>query len=231
MAANPAGSAWTQFLFVALPYAAVLMFLVSSIWRYRDSPYSYSSLSSQFLENERHFWAMVPFHLGLLAVLAGHVVGFALPAQLLAWNSRPLRLYVLELSGLVCALLALVGLAMLIQRRAVVKKIRIVTSSLDWVVLGLLLLQIASGIAVAIFRPWGSAWFATSASPYLWSLVKLQPQVQFIAMMPWLVKLHIVGFWLFLLLLPFSRLVHILVVPHMYLWRKPQVVRWWRAAA
>jgi nitrate reductase gamma subunit len=30
---------------------------------------------------------------------------------------------------------------------------------------------------------------------------------------------------------PFSRLVHILVVPNQYLWRKRQVVRWYGAPA
>jgi nitrate reductase gamma subunit len=44
--------------------------------------------------------------------------------------------------------------------------------------------------------------------------------------MPWLVKLHILNAYLLILLFPFTRLVHVLVVPNPYLWRKPQVVRW-----
>jgi nitrate reductase gamma subunit len=45
--------------------------------------------------------------------------------------------------------------------------------------------------------------------------------------MPLLVRAHIVGAWLLLAVFPFSRLVHILVVPNPYLWRAPQVVRWY----
>ena len=58
-------------LFVALPYAALALFFVGTVVRYRRSPFTYSSLSSQFLENRSHFWAEVPFHYGLLWVLAG----------------------------------------------------------------------------------------------------------------------------------------------------------------
>ena len=37
--------------------------------------------------------------------------------------------------------------------------------------------------------------------------------------------------WLLLAAFPFSRLVHVLVVPNQYLWRSPQVVRWYARPA
>jgi nitrate reductase gamma subunit len=37
----------------------------------------------------------------------------------------------------------------------------------------------------------------------------------------------VAGTWLLLALFPFSKLVHVLVVPNPYLWRAPQVVRWY----
>ena len=64
-------------------------------------------------------------------------------------------------------------------------------------------------------------------SPYLWSILKLDPDVTFVAAMPWLVKLHIVLAFLTIGFFPFTRLVHVLVIPNPYLWRKPQVVRWY----
>ena len=42
-------------LFVVLPYVAMVVFLLVTIQRYRQRTFSYSSLSSQFLENKRHF--------------------------------------------------------------------------------------------------------------------------------------------------------------------------------
>lgn len=216
-----------QFFFVVLPYLAFVVFFLMTIYRYRAQSFSYSSLSSQFLENQQHFWGMVPFHYGIIVVLTGHLIGFLIPRELLAWNSVPIRLYILEASGLVFGLLTFVGLIAMIVRRHVEPKIRIVTSAADWIILGLLLLQVFFGLYIAIFNGWGSSWFASTATPYLWSLITLNPSAAAIGAMPWMVKLHIVGAFIIIGFFPFTRLVHILVVPNPYLWRKPQMARWY----
>ena len=215
-------------LFAVLPYVVFFTFFLVTIQRYRMRTFSYSSLSSQFLENRRHFWGLVPFHYGILVVLTGHVVAFLFPRELLLFNSRPLRLYILEVSALIFGLLTLVGLVASIARRFEVSKIRTVTSVSDWILYALLLIQVLSGIYIAVFHPWGSSWFAASVTPYLWSLVKMNPDITSIAAMPHSVKLHIVNAYLVIGFMPFTRLVHVLVVPNPYLWRRPQVVRWYR---
>ena len=214
-------------LFVLLPYVAVVLFLVGTIQRYRGKMYTYSSLSSQFLENRHHFWALVPFHYGIIVILTGHLIGLLLPGSVLAWNSVPLRLYVLEVSALVFGLLTLTGLIAIVLRRVNDVKVRFVTSTADWIVLGILFVQVFTGLYVALFHGWGSSWYASSAAPYLWSLITLTPTAAHIAAMPFMVKLHIVSAYVIILLFPFTRLVHVLVVPNQYLWRKPQVVRWY----
>ena len=221
-------TAANQLLFVVFPYLAMFIFFLGTIMRYLKAPFTYSSLSSQFLENQQHFWGLVPFHYGIVVVLTGHVVAFLVPRQILLWNSRPLRLYILEISALIFGLLTLVGLAGAVLRRLTVRKLREVTSPLDWQVFILLLVQVGSGIYVAVFHPWGSSWFAASVTPYLWSLVKFNPDISYIAMMPLAVKFHIVMAYVLIGVAPFTRLVHVLVVPNPYLWRKPQVVRWYR---
>lgn len=218
-----------QFYFMVLPYLAMLIFFVGTIFRYRKAPYTYSSLSSQFLENRRHFWGLVPFHYGIITVLTGHVVAFLLPQQILAWDSRPLRLYILEISALVFGLLTVVGLIGAIARRMTVSKVRQVTNTFDWIVLSMLLFQVLSGVYVAVFHPWGSAWFSAAISPYLWSLVKFNPDLGYVSMLPMAVKIHIVMAFIVIAIAPFTRLVHILVAPNPYLWRRTQVVRWYRA--
>ena len=85
---------------IALPYAALLVFLVGTIYRYKATKFRYSSLSSQFLEGRQLFWGSVPFHYGLLVVLAGHLVGFLFPRSVTAFNSVPLRLFILEATAL-----------------------------------------------------------------------------------------------------------------------------------
>ncbi|VAX41220.1 Respiratory nitrate reductase gamma chain [hydrothermal vent metagenome] len=215
-----------NFLFVGLPYICLFTFFLMTIYRYRVQSFSYSSLSSQFLENEYHFWAVVPFHYGILAVTAGHLIAFAVPRTILAWNSVPLRLYILEISALICGLLTLIGLIGIIVRRVSYPKIKIVTTITDKVLFAMLLIQTVSGVCVAIFLPWGSNWFASNLSPYLWSIFKLNPEITYVASMPLLVKLHVVLAFLTIGFFPFTRLVHVLVIPNPYLWRKPQVVRW-----
>lgn len=223
---------WTYLnplLFGVLPYLAFFVFFLMTIQRYRSRTFTYSSLSSQFLENRLHFWAVVPFHYGILVVLAGHAVAFLLPRQILLWNGNPLRLFILEVTGLIFGLMTLVGLAASILRRLTVVNVNRLTSRGDWLLYAMLLYQVASGVAIALFYPWGSSWFATMAAPYFWSIVKLHPQVEYVASLPWLVKLHIINAYAAIGFFPFTRLVHVLVAPNPYLWRKTQVVRWYRA--
>jgi len=215
-------------LFAALPYVAIALFAAGTIERLVHHPSSLTSRSSQFLENRQHFWAMVPFHYGLLVVLAGHLAAFLMPGAILGWNASLTRLYALEATGLAFGLLAVLGLALAIVRRASVGAVRITTTVFDWIVLALLLGQLVSGVAVAVAYSWGSSWFAGVAAPYLWSLARVRPDIAAIAAMPLAVKGHVIGAWLLLGLFPFSRLVHVLNVPMPYLWRRPQVVRWYR---
>ncbi|GAB4220175.1 MAG: respiratory nitrate reductase subunit gamma [Acidobacteriota bacterium] len=215
------------FLFAVFPYLALVVLLVISILRYVRQGFTYSSLSSQFLENRYHFWGSVPFHYGIIVVLLGHLVAFLMPRQILWWNSTSLRLYILEVSALICGLLALVGLVNLVLRRLTHARARVTTSAADWIVFGLLMFSIATGVYIAIAYKWGSSWFAASLSPYLWSIVTFSPRIEYVIGLPVVVQLHILAAFTLLLLFPFTRLVHILVVPIPYLWRRPQVVRWY----
>ncbi|MCH8043160.1 MAG: respiratory nitrate reductase subunit gamma [Planctomycetes bacterium] len=217
-----------EFLFVALPYVCLFTFFLMTVYRYRAQSFSYSSLSSQFLENKQHFWAVVPFHYGILVITAGHLIAFLIPQQILAWNSHPMRLFVLEVSALAFGLLTIVGLVGIVVRRYSNTKIRTVTTPTDWILFAMLMLQAVSGVGVALFHPWGSSWFASSMSPYLWSIVKLSPNITYVVAMPLLVKFHIVLAFITIGFFPFTRLVHVLVIPNPYLWRKPQVVRWYK---
>ena len=216
-----------QFLFVALPYVCLFTFFLMTIYRYRAQSFSYSSLSSQFLENKHHFWAVVPFHYGILVIVAGHLIAFLIPRSILLWNSHPLRLYVLEIASLAFGMLTLVGLVGVIVRRFSNVKVRRVTTITDWILFAMLLVQVVSGVGIALFHTWGSSWFASNLSPYLWSIFLLNPDVSFVSAMPHLVKLHIVLAFFIVGFFPFTRLVHLLVIPNPYLWRKPQVVRWY----
>ena len=214
-------------VFAVLPYLAILSFLGIGYLRHHAQPFTYSSLSSQFLENQHHFWGLMPFHYGVIIVLLGHLVAFLIPREIIAWNSRPLRLWVLEITALVFGLLALIGLLTGMIRRLSNARLRRVTSVPDWILFCLLLVQLGTGVGIAVFYPWGSSWYSVAAVPYLRSLVFLNPQIATISVMPWTVKAHIISAFLLTGFFPFTRLVHVFSIPNPYLWRRPQVVRWY----
>src|SRR3972149_1754520 len=116
------------FLFGVFPYVATAVMIVGLIWRSRTNQFSYSSVSSQFLENKQLFWGSVPWHYGIILVLLAHLVGVVLPEQVKAINGVPVRLYILEGTALALSIALLVGLAILIFRRFVSSSVRVTTS-------------------------------------------------------------------------------------------------------
>jgi len=215
-----------NFLFIVLPYLALAIFLIGTIYRYRLTKFRISSLSSEFLEAKKLFWGAVPFHWGLIFLFFGHLIAFLLPSSVLAWNSDPLRLIILEVTAFIFGLSMLIGLINLLYRRWTDKRIKIVTTGMDIAVELLILAQVGLGLWVAYSYPWGSSWFAASLTPYLWSIFRLNPQIDAVIAMPWEIQFHIIGAFLIVLLFPFSRLMHALVAPIDYLWRPYQRVIW-----
>jgi nitrate reductase gamma subunit len=212
--------------FGAFPYVAVVLFLTISIYRYRKNAYTISSLSSQFLESRKLFWGSLPFHLGIITLFFGHLIGFLIPRQVMAWNEHPARLLVLELTGLVAGLLALFGLTLLIGRRLTSDRLRPVTSRIDLVLYTVLIFDVVTGLVVALGYRWGSGWYVHVLAPYLKSLFHFQPNVALVADLPLVAKLHVVGAFALFTLFSFTRLMHILVAPVPYLWRRTQLVLW-----
>lgn len=215
-------------LFGIFPYVAVALAIAVGIYRYAIDRYSWSSQSSQFLESRALFWGSVPWHYAILLILLAHLLAFLFPQGWGALMGKPLRLYFLEITGMALGLATVIAIVLLIVRRAANDRIATVTSVIDWWLLAALLLQVASGVWIVFTLRWGSVWYLHTASPWLWSLVKLDPQVQYLAVLPWVVKFHAVNAFVLVALFPFSRLVHVVSVPLTYLARPYQVVVWYR---
>ncbi|HWB83244.1 MAG TPA: respiratory nitrate reductase subunit gamma [Bryobacteraceae bacterium] len=215
------------FFFIALPYVALVLAFGAGAYRYATNRYTYSSLSSQILENRKLFWGSVPWHFGITLILLAHLFAAFLPG-VTAWIlGGELRRFVLELTGMALALYTLSGLIVLIARRLTPRSLaQATTTYMDGVLLLVLLVQVASGAAVAIFNRWGGLWYLHTAVPWFWSLATLHPDVSTVATMPMLPALHFVTGFIVILLFPFSRLVHLIMFPVYYLWRPRQVVVW-----
>ncbi len=215
---------WDTILFVIFPYIALSIFIAVTVYRSLYRPFTVSSMSSQLFERRKLYWGSISFHYGVILVLLGHLLALLLPQDLRLWNDVPIRLYLVELTGLALGIWALVGLCILLWRRLSEKRLLKISTPMDFIVLVLLLVSVVSGVLVATLYRFGTFWFTAIFSPYLASIFTFQPQVSLVAPMPWLIKLHVTNFFILLAVFPFSRLVHILTYPLGYLIRPWQVV-------
>lgn len=211
-------------LFVILPYVAIVLAVVITVVRWRRAPFTVSALSSQILESKKLFWGSVSFHWGLSLVLVGHLAALLVPRAFTLWNGEPLRLYLLEISGFALGLWAAFGITILIYRRFSNRRVGAVTTPMDLVVLGIIAVQIVTGLWIAVGYRWGSFWGTEVFVPYVRSLFVLDPRPELVAPLPFILKTHVVAFWAFLLVFPFTRLVHIITLPLGYLFRPWQKV-------
>jgi nitrate reductase gamma subunit len=216
-----------NFLFIALPYVAIAVFLIGSIYRYKRNGYTYSALSSQFLEGRGAHLPLLLFHWGILALFVQHALAFLLPSAVVAWNSDPVRLLIHETLAFAFGLCVFIGLIGLLARRIRYPRLGVVTSRMDAVIELLLVAQFFLGLWIALGYRWGSSWFAADLSPYLWSILKLDPGIGAVSALPAVIKLHVAGAFVILGMVPFSRLAHFLVAPFHYTWRGYQQVIWY----
>ncbi len=212
--------------FVIFPYSALVLAIAVGIYRYLMDRFSYSSISSQLLENRMLFRGSVPWHYGIVLILTAHFLAAALPGVWTAIHRRPIGMLVFVVIGLALAVVTLFGLASLLIRRLLRSRAMAVTSIMDRILLVDLLLQVAAGTYIALFYRWGSLWYVYTAGPWLCSLLSLAPRYDFIVPLPWIVRFHAVNAFVVIALFPFTRLVHIFTVPISYLWRPYQVVIW-----
>lgn len=218
-------------LFVVFPYVAVALAVGGTIYRYLTNQFSFTSLSSQFLENDIQFWGSTLWHYGIIPTLLIHLAGFAIPKVMALMHSTPEMLYMAELAGKVLGIMALIGAGALFYRRVASSKIRVVTTPADWVVLVLLIFQIVLGLMIAFIYRWGATWYLHTVTPWVASLATFQPAPQYVASLPLIPKLHFLNATLLILLFPFTRLVHMVTFPVDYLWRSFQLVIWTRRKA
>ncbi len=215
------------FIWGVWPYMAVAIFVFGSLYRYFFDRFSFSSQSSQFLENRMAFWGSTMWHYGIILILIPHTLGFFFPKAWAALIADQTRLYVMEVTGLALAVMAICGLAILIVRRLTSARVRFVTTTMDWVLLAALGAQVVLGFWIAFFYRWGSEWYLHTSVPWLESLAVFNPQLQYVTALPIPVKLHMLNAFLILALFPFTRLVHVVTVPLPYLFRPYQVVIWY----
>jgi nitrate reductase gamma subunit len=212
------------------PYLCLTVFIVGSIVRFDREQYTWRSGSSQLLRRRQLMWGSNLFHVGILVIFLGHLVGLLTPIQVfdafgIGHGFKQMMAIVI---GGVAGLMCLVGIALLTHRRLFDPRIRRTSSTGDIFILLLLLAQLLLGLAtipVSLGHLDGHEMvkFMTWAQ----GILTLQPGVaaQIAGVNP-IFKLHLfLGMTIFLVF-PFTRLVHIWSAPVWYLGRRGyQIVR------
>ncbi|MFI2235965.1 respiratory nitrate reductase subunit gamma [Streptomyces chrestomyceticus] len=214
-------------LWVAVPYICLAVFVVGHVWRFRKDQFGWTSRTSQLLEHRWLRWGSPLFHLGAFAVIAGHVVGLAVPAswtEAVGIGEHTYHTVAVAL-GSVAGAAMVVGLGMLSARRLLAPRIRTRTSSSDKVLFPLLAVTVLLGIAATVVHniAGGGYDYRSTVSVWFRGLFLLQPEPGAISGAPLLFQLHALTACLLFAAWPFTRLVHVWSAPVGYL-RRPYLV-------
>ena len=217
-------------LFGIYPYIALSVLILGTIVRYDREPYGWRSGSSQLLRRRQLVWGSVLFHVGVIVIFFGHLIGLLTPIALFdaLGISHGAKQILAIVAGGIAGVMAIVGGSLLVHRRLFDARVRATSSTSDTLIIILLWIQLALGlmtIPVSLqhldghemvkFMTWaqGIFTFNTAASAN-------------VADASIIFKLHLFLGLTILLLFPFTRLVHMLSVPLRYMWRPGfQVVR------
>ncbi|MFZ5603786.1 MAG: respiratory nitrate reductase subunit gamma [Pseudomonadota bacterium] len=218
-----------KILFGLYPYIAVTVCLVGCWIRFDREQYSWKTGSSQLLRGKNFRIASNLFHVGIIFILMGHVVGLLTPEAIYHHVITTQAKQILAMvSGGFFGILCLVGLLMLIQRRMTDPRIRNTGNTSDIALLLLLLAQLVLGLSTIVASTQhldGSV--MVMLANWAQSIVLLQPQQAADAIAPVGVvyKLHVLLGMTLILIVPFTRLVHVISAPVWYLGRRYQIVR------
>ena len=202
-----------QFLYGIYPYIALAVFLLGSLLRFEREQYTWKSDSSQLLHAGRLRLGNILFHVGVLGLFFGHLVGLLTPVAV--WDavgvSHGFKQLVAMGAGGVFGTLCLLGLAILIHRRLTDARIAAVTRPSDKLLLLWLLVTLCLGLSTIVES-------AQHRDGHMMVLLMTWAQhivtfrgdaAGFIEGAPLLFKLHLfMGLTLFVIF-PFTRLVHV----------------------
>jgi nitrate reductase gamma subunit len=216
-------------LYVVLPYAAMAVFAVGHVWRYRTDQYGWGARSTQLLESRVLKYASITFHLGVLAAIGGHVLGLLVPRSWTAAVGVSDEAYhvLAVIGGVTAGGACCVGFALLVYRRFHFPRVRATTKTIDLVVMGLLAIGIVTGMLATITNFGDAVHYRESVGPYFRQLFILDPEPELMTGgdVTFIFQLHTSVVWLLFAVWPFSRLVHAWSIPIDYLRRSPIVFR------
>jgi nitrate reductase gamma subunit len=215
-------------LWVALPYITIAIFVTGTLWRYRYDKFGWTTRSSQLYERKLLRIASPLFHLGILAVLMGHIAGLLIPNTWTDAAGLSEDAYHVMAVGLgaIAGAATLVGVALLIYRRRTNGPVFAATTKNDKTMYIFLVAAICTGLLTTLVGAGllGSGYdYRETVSVWFRSIFLLNPQPQLMAESPVSFQVHTVAGMLLFILWPFTRLIHAFSAPVQYLFR-PYVI-------
>lgn len=217
-----------QFIYGIYPYLAGTVFLIGSLMRYDYGQYTWKTGSSQMLSSKHMRLASNLFHIGILAIFFGHLVGLLTPhwvyAPFLSAGHKQLMAIIF---GGIAGVLCVIGGAMLLWRRLFNPRVRASSSAMDNLIIALLLLQACLGL-ITIFASLHhlDGGMMLALANWAQAIVFFRGgAADFVMEAPLIFKLHIFLGLTIILLFPFTRLVHVWSIPLGYFGRNYQIVR------
>lgn len=216
-------------LWVAIPYVSFTTFWVGHVWRYRANQYTWTTRSTELLEQKLLRPGIILFHFALLTVLIGHAVGLLLPKSVTDSVGIDEHAYhtMAVILGSVSGFIAAGGLALLVFRRAANERVRRVTYVRDWIVMLTLVVVVITGLGNLVMIQWhgGGYDYRETISPWVRSIISFRPRPDLMAGAPLTFKVHAMAAMFLFAIWPFTRLVHAWSAPLGYLRRPYLLVR------
>lgn len=216
-------------LFQVYPYIAIAVFLIGSWFRYDHAAYTWRSGSSQLLSDRGMRIGSNLFHVGMLAIIAGHTVGLLTPHHIYEpFISAPNKQLLAMVAGGIFGLMMLAGLAILLTRRLFNPRIRATSAKRDILVLFLLLAQLLLGLTsifISADHMDGNQMIRLSEWAQRIVTFRMDGAADYIADAHWIFRSHVFLGLTIVLIAPFTRLVHVWSIPLGYLRRPYQIVR------
>ena len=199
-------------LFGYYPYICLSIFLLGSLMRFDRDQYTWKSDSSQLLRAGQLRWGSNLFHVGVLFLLGGHTFGMLTPHFLYEpFMSAGSKQIMAMVSGGAFGILGFIGVSMLLQRRLGDERIRVNSKTSDIVLLVLLWLQLALGLAtIPLSAQHLDGSMMMKLADWAQHIVTFQAGApELLNDASWVFKLHMfLGMSIFLIF-PFTRLVHV----------------------
>ena len=200
------------FLFGVYPYICLTIFLLGSLIRFDRDQYTWKSDSSQLLRPGLLRWGSNLFHVGILFLFFGHLLGLLTPHWFYGhFMQAPVKQMIAIWSGGIFGVLCFIGLTMLIYRRVLDPRIRYTSHRTDIAILLILWVQLVIGLVTLPF-----SWAHSDGSTMLiladWAqriLTLRTVDAEALWGLPWPYVFHVVFGMTIFLLFPFSRLVHV----------------------